>query len=361
VLLAFAALLACEPAPRPPVVALITVDTWRFDHLSAARSPNLWALAEAGERYTQAWSPIGLTSPAHAAMLTGTSLAAHGMEANNHHGYQLDPAIPSLPSRFVGYASGAFVSAYPAGPEGGLGVGWEVFDAPESGERSGQIAVDRALAWLPTDRPSLLWVHLYEPHGPYVGAGSDDVARYAAEVARADAMLEPLIDALVERKATIVVAADHGEVLLEERCGRQHERSLHEAVLHVPLIRWAPGRSPAVIDRRLGLEDVPALLQGQDPPARAAYVVQSGLCDPNCAVGCTPAGPLGRDRAVMNAQGRWVQRPGKGTWPEGDPGAAALAELQALPPVRPPQAVGQEAEAEALGYVVPSPPPQVSP
>lgn len=351
---------ACTGAPPAhETVALITIDTWRLDHFSATHTPNLWALAAEGERFDNAWSPIGLTSPAHATMLTGLQPWEHGMEANNHHGYRLADAASSWPERApAGTRTAAFVSAFPAGPDGGLDQGFAVFDAPETGERSGAVAVERAMAWLPDDAPAWLWVHLYEPHGPYEGTGADDVARYAEEVARADALLAPLLDRLRERGARIVVAADHGEVLLEERCGRQHERSTSEHVLRVPLFRWQPGGTAAVRAERVGLDVVPALLDGQTwgsgrLQGRPATLAESGLCEAGCAPGCAPPGVLGRDRVVIDAGGRWVSRPGRGVFVQGTPDPAHRALLDAIPAVPAPGTVVDTPELRALGYTGP--------
>ena len=49
-------------------------------------------------------------------------------------------------------------------------------------------AVQDALDWLPANRPALLWVHVYEPHGPYLGSGGTERVRYGEEVRRADAI-----------------------------------------------------------------------------------------------------------------------------------------------------------------------------
>ncbi len=362
--LALALAVGCAGAPPPPAhptVALLTVDTWRLDHFSSSHTPTLWDLAEEGERFTNAWSPIGLTSPAHATMLTGLPPWAHGMEANNHHGYSLRGDVRVLPERFPGYRAGAFVSAYPAGPEGGLSRGWEVFDGPEAGERSGEETVTRALAWLPDDAPTLLWVHVYEPHGPYEGEGATDAARYAEEVARADARLAPLVAALRRRRARIVVAADHGEVLLEETCGRQHERSTSPHVLRVPLVRWSPDAAPVVRGDRVGLAAVPELLSGapwgtgglRPEPVSLA---ESGICEPGCAPGCRPPGVAGRDRVAIDDGGRWVRRPGRGTYAEGRPDPANKVLVEAIPAV--PEAPGpvDAASLQALGYTSPSAP-----
>lgn len=342
-------LLSCRGPSGPPVTALITLDTWRLDHFSEAHSPVLWALSQKGRRYTNAWAPVGLTSPSHATMLSGAMPWEHGLRANNHHGFRLRADLP-LVHEALGLRAGAFVSAYPAGPEGGLDRGFEVFSGPESGERAGEIAVAEALAWLPQDAPAFLWVHLYEPHGPYLGEGPDDPSRYAEEVARADAALEPLVDALLRRDARIVVAADHGEVLLEETCGRQHERSISAQVLHVPLFTVGPGVAPGEDDRLLGLADVPALLRGEEPPVRSYWLAESGLCEESCASGCAPPGLAGRDALVIDAGGRWVSRPGRGAWSEGQPDPAYRALLASIPPLPDPEAAAPE-EARVLGYV----------
>src|SRR5215468_5961974 len=60
----------------PSNVLLVTLDTTRRDHLGAYGrrgdvSPNLDALARRGARFEQAVTPVALTRPAHASLLTG--------------------------------------------------------------------------------------------------------------------------------------------------------------------------------------------------------------------------------------------------------------------------------------------------
>jgi len=315
--------------------------------------PRLWQLSERGERYTQAWSPIGLTSPAHATMLTGKQPWEHGMEANNHHGYALPADIPRVVDapELAGIAKGAFVSAWPAGPAGGLDRGFDVFDGPESGERPGEETVSRALAWLPADAPAFLWVHVYEPHGPYEGHGSTDPERYAEEVAKVDHILTPLLDQLEARGSLIVVAGDHGEVLLEEKCGRQHERSVHDVVLRVAMVRQGPGIVPAVIDDMVGLEDVPELLLGRAAAPDAFRLAESGICEPGCSPGCAPTGVLGRDRVGISADGARALRRGGRTQAQGVPDKELVEAVLAIPTVPPPDLDAVDVEAlEQLGY-----------
>jgi arylsulfatase A-like enzyme len=365
-------LIACAKSPPPPGVLVVTVDTWRADHLTPIATPNAVALAERGARYDNAWSPVGLTTPAHASLWTGLLPPAHGMRGNNHHGFTLDASHTTTAEALsaAGWATAAFVSAYPAGPEGGMDQGWQSFSGPEEGEQSGQIAVTRALRWIEEQEgPWLAWVHVYEPHGPYtpdaqdlaaVGGGTDDAARYAGEVHRADRLIGPLLDDAMDRNAWVVLTSDHGEVHDEETCGWQHARSASPMVLRVPLVLAGPGIPVEVRDDLVGLTDVHATvlrLAGlsttgglQDVSTRREWVAESGYCDPACALNCAPEGVLGKDRVVFGADtGVWTQRPGWGGW--GDPRLeSALADYPA------PTDAGQvDAErAEALGYQVPS-------
>ena len=199
-------------------------------------------------------------------------------------------------------------------------------------------------------QPALLFVHVYEPHGPYQGRGETERERYGEEVRRVDSMLEPLIQVLRDRGATVVITSDHGEVLDEERCSFQHERSISDHVLRVPLIRWGPSVSPKVIERPVGLADVPALLAGKEAAERPFWLAESGMCEPDCAPGCAPNGLMGRDRAVLDEAGKWVDRPGKGRFSVGSPKASLATQLDLIPAVAPPSGAGSDA-ARSLGYI----------
>jgi len=358
-----AALIGCVTSVEPGIL-LVTVDTWRADHFDAKLTPNAWRLGERGRVYTDAWTPIGLTTPAHASLMTGLTPAEHGLRANNHHGYCLDARFTTLAEALggAGYETAAFVSAWPAGPAGGMDQGFQSFSGPPAGERAGAVAVDEALAWMRARKgPWFAWVHVYEPHGPYApGAealaavgGSGDPAGYDGEVWLADRVLGPLLEAA--DGSHIVLTSDHGEVHDEERCGWQHERSASEQVLRVPLVVAGPGVERGVDRDRVGLTDVAATVRGWAglPPggpgleaARPVWVGESGVCDPGCSDGCAPAGVLGKDRVVYGPSTRWLERPG--TAGMGDP------ELAVWLPERAVQEATGRVEVEAvrgLGYV----------
>lgn len=367
----------------PTSVVMLTIDTWRADHFNEKHTPNLWNTAATGLRVTTAWSPIGLTSPALATMFTGMPPWKHGMRGNNHHGYEIYPNVGTTAENALkqGRATAAFVSAYPAGPAGGMDQGFQSFDGPESGERPGAVAVERARAWLAEQGPTTpvyLWVHVYEPHGPYqpdplhleaLGFPADstsDVERYAAEVHQADAILAPLLDEIERRPNTaVVIAGDHGEVLLEETCGRQHERSTHPVVLQVPLVFRGPGLPAGTFDTPLSIDLVERVVRTwlSDEPysvdtltmraERPYFRAESGICESDCAPGCSPDGLMGRDRVAHRDGWRLIERPGKGRWAEGvdaPPEEEWSRYLNFIPAMTSPTRSPEQDRVKALGY-----------
>ena len=343
--------MACTTG-TPQGVLLVTIDTWRADHLSETHTPNVWALG--GARFRDAWSPIGLTTAAHASLFTGQRPPEHGLRGNNHHGYVLPPEAVTVAEQFQshGWATGGFVSAFPAR----LSDGFDTFSAPNAGERAGRIAVDEAQAWIREQTGSwFAWVHLYEPHGPYEGSGATDKERYAQEVAKADALLQPLFQ-LVEGN-WVVVTSDHGEIHEEESCGWQHARSSSPLVLRVPMVVAGPGIEEQWPDRQVGLTDLhdtllelPGLADGTTvfETTRSVWVGESGYCDPACAPGCSPKGFVGKDRVAYGSDGgKLLDRPGVGLI--GDPVFQEAFRDYPLPTGEPEPSDLEE--ARALGYI----------
>src|SRR5262245_25797743 len=71
----------------PPILALITIDTLRADHLgcygnATARTPTLDALARDGVLFTTARTVAPVTLPAHASLMTGQYPPRHGVRDN---------------------------------------------------------------------------------------------------------------------------------------------------------------------------------------------------------------------------------------------------------------------------------------
>jgi hypothetical protein len=104
--------------------------------------------------------------------------------------------------------------------------------------------------------PLFLWVHLFEPHEPYVmhpthafGDGAPKpIDAYDSEIAYADDALGKLVALVREKRPgiAIVVTADHGEEF-GEHGGRYHGTSCYEEQVRVPLVVVGPGVSPGRI------------------------------------------------------------------------------------------------------------------
>jgi arylsulfatase A-like enzyme/tetratricopeptide (TPR) repeat protein len=270
--------------PRPVDVVLLTLDTTRADHLGCygsrdAATPRLDALAKSGVRFLSAYSPVPLTCPAHASVLTGLIPRHHGVHDNGS--FVLGESPTTLAEVFVdaGYRTGAFVSAFVLDRRFGLARGFATYedDVLDGGRDNVEasvpsaVTVDRAIAWLRRDheRPLFIWVHFYDPHFPYAApepfASRYKDRPYDGEMAYMDAQVGRLLDAVAERRRPTLVAAigDHGESL-GEHGELTHSYFIYDATQHVPLLLALPGHLPAaetVAPVVRGIDLMPTLLE----------------------------------------------------------------------------------------------------
>jgi choline-sulfatase len=255
---------APPPASGPPNVLIVTVDTLRADRLGiyGARNvatPNMDRLAREGVWAPQADVHVPLTRPSHISLFTGRYPDEHGIRDNVAP--PLAPGVPLLSERFknAGYATAAFVASVVLEHQSGLARGFDRYSdtlPPGADRRSGDEVVAEAIAWIrergapkPEAKAGFFaWVHLYDPHAPYVPPG-----RYATEyagrpydgtVAWCDELVGRLVDALRQAgtldNTLIVLTSDHGEALGEH--GEDvHGYFVYEATMRVPLIMRGPG------------------------------------------------------------------------------------------------------------------------
>ncbi len=187
-----AALLACTgapPAPVPPDVMLVVLDTVRADRLSAyghdrPTSRQLEAIAAAGVRFADVTAPAPWTWPSHASLFTGLYPWEHGAHwaddpermirfDRGDDGWQLAPMradVPTLAERFTaaGYRTVALSANCLLHPELGLTRG---FSTARCAENDAEIvAAATAVLAEPDPRPLLLFVNLLSAHGPYLVA-----------------------------------------------------------------------------------------------------------------------------------------------------------------------------------------------
>lgn len=303
------------PAPARPDLVLVTLDTLRADHVGAiggarraVQTPALDALAREGALYTRGVSPLPLTLPAHASLLTGEEPLALGVLKN---GATVSAEAPLIAEalRAAGWRTGAFVSAAVLRGRTGLARGFERYDdrfdaldrLSELGllrpllhalelvprERRGDRTLERALDWLAEadGRPSFLWLHLYDPHSPYTPPAPHDeqyawdapdaqgnpaemrevaalirrekvffasfvpldLRRAAARYAGEVSWTDRQVGRLLEalpEEAAVVVASDHGESLTEHGEIMSHGALVYDTTTRVPIWVRGPGYAP---------------------------------------------------------------------------------------------------------------------
>jgi len=285
-----------------PNVVLITLDTTRADHLGSyghaeARTPATDALARTGVRFTQAATPVPLTLPAHASMMTGLYPTYHGVRLNGTTALSQDRTTMAEVFTHAGYQTGAFIGAFVLDSRWGLNQGFGVYDDQfdlhkfrhldlAGVQRRGDEVMDRALGWLDGHKqgPFFAWVHLYDAHSPYEPPeplltdfrNRGLAGLYDGEIAFADQQVARCISWLqrsgLDQRTVVVVAGDHGEALGSHGEGT-HGYFVYDYALHVPLIISTPidDLRGVQVDEQVSLVDVfPTVLAlaGLDVPGR---------------------------------------------------------------------------------------------
>jgi arylsulfatase A-like enzyme len=315
------------PKPRPDIV-LVTIDALRADHLSAHgyrrfTSPAIDRLASRGVRFTNAITQAPYTKAAIASLMSGLYPSAHKTvtatvpfaEAMSGHPTTTPVSTDVLPGgittlaealRDAGYRTLGF-TANPFLIEAfGFGQGFDVFQFYPGADFAGaDRLVDEALTAVEgsSGDPVFLWVHVMEPHSPYdpprwasamfaldgaprlipnvasvpawlVPGTPADLRvyerNYDGEIAAADAAVDTLLREFGQirgRSNTVtVVTADHGEQFLDHG-GFEHNTTLYDELIHIPLVLDAPSLSPAVVDAQVELVDLyPTLLGAAGAP-----------------------------------------------------------------------------------------------
>ncbi|MFT5288357.1 MAG: choline-sulfatase [Planctomycetota bacterium] len=248
---------------------LVTLDTTRADALSSfggveGLTPHLDQLAAGGIVFERAYTTAPLTLPAHASIMTGLTPPRHGLRVNGAS--KLPAAGQTLAelAREGGLATAAFVSAVVLDSAFGLDQGFQVYDLPAHSlvqsdshfsDRSGVAVVQAANAWLREHDPKqrfFLWVHLWDPHGPWNppaemrALAPEDDTGYLGDVALADQAFGQLMEGLRAtghlENTVIAVVADHGEAFWEHG-EYSHGALIHEPTMHVPMILRLPNGS----------------------------------------------------------------------------------------------------------------------
>jgi len=307
-----------KPPPRPDIL-LITIDTLRADSLEPYGStdtltPNIARLAGEGVVYDAATTPMPLTRPAHASILTGLYPDQHGVLTNRQILREEDATLAELLLE-MGYQTAGFTGIRFLNQRSGLAQGFVDFAAPKDKTEKPRAknVVERAISWLggaDPEIPILLWVHVYDPHQPYdppqefrrgidpelggripeirwkalnraAKSNHGDVPKevfqlaldyYRGEVEYTDFWIGKLLEDFDRQRGSrdsmVVVTADHGECF-ENGNHFEHADCLYEGSLRVPLIVRYPGGVGAGlrVDRRVSNLDItPTVLQELSMP-----------------------------------------------------------------------------------------------
>ncbi|MEE4274001.1 MAG: sulfatase [Thermoanaerobaculales bacterium] len=288
-------------------VVLITLDTTRRDVLSVyggagAVSPSIAALAERATVYENAWSTSPWTLPSHASIFTGLYPTRHGAAVSKT---RLEAGNETLAAqaRRAGFRTAGFSGGALSASRWGLARGFELYRDPDGFETKGDRQTGYVEEFLDTidGEAFFLFVNYFDPHAMFEAPepfearfgvaelrsrlegvpGWDRIARgdsaawrevisgdipstpdavaylkaaYQAEVAFMDHQIGAVLESLTSRglfeDATIILVADHGE-LLGEGGFFSHGCRLDPELTEVPLIIKWPGRSKAERDHRL--------------------------------------------------------------------------------------------------------------
>ncbi len=280
-----------SPGTKAPNIILITLDTTRADRMGFLGSergltPNLDALAKQSVVFTRAYAQVPLTTPSHAALLTGTYPQFSHIE---DLGAPLGADLPYLPDLLHGhgYHTAAFLGAYildPAAGAPGFDRGFDLYDGHfhqrkpgedryKSIERRAEDVANRALGWLSRhqQRPFFIWLHFYDAHDPYDPPEPFKThyasALYDGEIAYTDSIVGSFVEVLrrhgLYENSVIAIAADHGEAF-GEHGEERHGMFLYDETIHVPLLLKLPAErlgGRRVEDRVALAEVAPSLLE----------------------------------------------------------------------------------------------------
>jgi arylsulfatase A-like enzyme len=289
-------------------VVLVSIDTLRRDHVGAygyrrPTTPRLDALAKSGILCEDAVSASSWTLPAHLSLLTSRDPGVHG-GVDMNHGF--NHRIPTLAATLAtaGYVTQAVTSHLYVSGVYGLDDGFENMDFQQ--DRKATDVANRAIDILDRigDQPFFLFLHFYDPHWhydpppatrkiferPYRGnitglwqtfkdrtpanttpADIDHLLDlYDGEIRYVDDELGRVLDHLkargLDHGTLVVVTSDHGEEFLEHGSW-EHQKTLYEEVIRVPLVIQGPKVKPRRETAQTSILDVvPTILDWAQVP-----------------------------------------------------------------------------------------------
>lgn len=260
---------ACAGGSQPPSplalsvpisersVILISVDALRSDAIdwrmhAKPVAGNLRDWSEAAVRFPNAVTPFPRTRMALASVGFGVQpliAAAAGPEVPDVFQLTQD----RLPNRVM-IAGRYFADTYP----------FETYRADIIDDAAAQTSAFIAALERLEGKPTLAWLHYFEPHEPYeihegFSFGQTTKERYASEVAYVDAQIGRLLEYLQRAgwtdRSLLILFADHGESL-GDAGATGHWTTTHPSSLRIPLWYAYPGSVPTSHESMASLRDI---------------------------------------------------------------------------------------------------------
>ncbi len=274
--------------PRPAHVLLVTIDALRADHMrmygyDRNTTPHLDGFAAKSALFMQSRSSGPSTRHSFPTLLTGRHFSSLKLKKGKKWSRLLPENVTFAEHlKEKGYLTRAVVPYFRFKERSGFSQGFDSWTTVVSSDRdpvwdpTADLVTDAGREHLDelslSDGPWLLWLHYFDPHGAYVNHddqksfGTSRVDRYDGEILYTDSHIHRLFEhvrslGLWDRVA-IIVTSDHGEAHGREvdHGHAYHGFSLFDSEIRIPLIVRLPGAKPRVVERSVGLIDVPVTI-----------------------------------------------------------------------------------------------------
>jgi arylsulfatase A-like enzyme len=261
---------------RRAPVALISVDTLRFDAFQDQLMPRLTMRTGSGSHFNRAYATAPWTLPSHASVFTSQYPVDHGVRLPDH---RLPQSALTLAEAFAqsGYFCVAITEGNYLGPQYQLNQGFHLYlsnppdmmsqDPEKNSKLQVNLTVLEQLVAAFPDQPLFVFFHTYEVHCPYLDATASAEEQklgetqwlleneknppsaaefrvirnlYDREVRLTDRLLGTSLEKLPLDRWVMCLFSDHGEEF-GEHGGLLHADTLFEEVVHVPLVFFGKG------------------------------------------------------------------------------------------------------------------------